>query len=84
MEWKNKYVVPWRALGIGATLIIVGAILLSLSTLFGVALVMFGVLAMLMTSVLKDTMKRKGWYAKEVDFIALNKECLWNTDSLYA
>jgi hypothetical protein len=39
---------------------------------------------MMMTSALKDNMKRKGWYSKEVDFMALNKECLWNTDSLYA
>jgi hypothetical protein len=39
---------------------------------------------MLVTSAIKDTMKKKGWYAKEVDFMALNKECIWNTDNLYA
>jgi hypothetical protein len=39
---------------------------------------------MMMTSALKDNMKRKGWYSKEVDFMALNKECIWNTDNLYA
>jgi hypothetical protein len=39
---------------------------------------------MLVTSAIKDTLKHKGWYSKEVDFIALNKECLWNTDNLYA
>jgi hypothetical protein len=39
---------------------------------------------MMVTSVIKDTMKKKGWYSKEVDFMALNKECIWNTDNLYA
>jgi hypothetical protein len=39
---------------------------------------------MMVTSAIKDAMKRKGWYAKEVDFMALNKECIWNTDNLYA
>ena len=38
---------------------------------------------MMVTSAIKDTMKRKGWYSKEVDFMALNKECIWNTDNLY-
>ena len=37
---------------------------------------------MLMTSAMKDTFKRKGWYSKQVDAIALDKECIWNTDNL--
>jgi len=37
-----------------------------------------------MTSAYKDELKRKGWYSKQVDFMTLNKECLWSTDNLYS
>jgi hypothetical protein len=39
---------------------------------------------MLMNSLIKDTYKRKGYYSKKVDAIALDKECIWNTDNLYS
>ncbi|MDR0581606.1 MAG: hypothetical protein LBG31_01450 [Prevotellaceae bacterium] len=39
---------------------------------------------MLMNSLIKDGYKRKGYYSKKVDAIALDKECLWNTDNLYS
>ena len=39
---------------------------------------------MLMTSKLKNLYKVKGWYSKAVDALALDAECLFNTDSLYA
>ncbi|MDR2359383.1 MAG: hypothetical protein LBD87_06250 [Prevotellaceae bacterium] len=32
---------------------------------------------------LKDFFKRKGWYGKQVDAIALDNECLWCTNFLY-
>jgi hypothetical protein len=32
---------------------------------------------------LKDVFKRKGWYGKQVDAIALDNECLWCTNFLY-
>ncbi|MDR3351040.1 MAG: hypothetical protein LBN98_05300 [Prevotellaceae bacterium] len=39
---------------------------------------------MLMNSLIKDVYKRKGYYSKKVDALALDKECLWNTDNLYS
>jgi hypothetical protein len=38
---------------------------------------------LLMTSLLKDEYKRKGYYDKRVSALDLNKECIWCTDSLY-
>jgi phage-related protein len=39
---------------------------------------------LLMTSYLKDQYKRKGYYSKQVDAMSLDRECIWNTDSLYS
>lgn len=39
---------------------------------------------MLMNSRMKNKYKAKGWYSKAVDAIALDAECLFNTDALYA
>ncbi|MDR3132807.1 MAG: hypothetical protein LBU42_02135 [Prevotellaceae bacterium] len=39
---------------------------------------------MMMTSALKDELKRKGWYTKRVDAMALDRECVWNTDNIYS
>jgi hypothetical protein len=39
---------------------------------------------MMMTSALKDELKRKGWYTKRVDAMALDRECVWDTDNIYS
>ncbi|MDR0618890.1 MAG: hypothetical protein LBG17_03205 [Bacteroidales bacterium] len=38
---------------------------------------------MMMSKVLKDNYKAKGWYSRAVGSYELDRECLWSTDDLY-